>query len=87
MTDTGASDHYFDDAIIATLSTVCKTTRISLRPARFSLPTMLDVTAVGVLQGLVTDDCGNQILIRVDIVMVPGVGRNMFSMTSEKRAL
>ena len=34
------------------------------------------------LQGLVTDDNGNQILVRVDTVVVPGIGRNLFSVTT-----
>ena len=41
---------------------------------------MLDGTAESVLQGLVNDDYGNQILARVDIVVVPGIGRNLFSL-------
>ena len=31
------------------------------------------------LQGLVIDDNGNKILVRVDIVVVPRIGRNLFS--------
>ena len=34
---------------------------------------MLDGAVKGALQGLVTDDFGNQILVRIDIVMVPGI--------------
>ena len=40
---------------------------------------MLNGSAEGVLQGLIIDDSGNQILIRVDIVVVPGIRRNLFS--------
>ena len=40
------------------------------------------VTEEGVLQGFVTDDFGNQILVRVDIVEMPGIGRNLFSVTT-----
>ena len=40
------------------------------------------------LQGLVADDNGNQILVRVDIVVVPGIGRNLFSvMTAAKKGI
>ena len=49
---------------------------------------MLDGTVEGVLQGLVTDDNGNQILVRVDIVVVPGIRRNLFSvMTAAKKSI
>ena len=75
----------------ATLNTACRTTYISLRPARCSLPGqlfMLDSTEEGVLQGLVTNYNGNQILVRFDIVVVPGMRRNLFSvMTAVKKAL
>ena len=40
---------------------------------------MLDGMAKGMLQGLVTDGYDNQILVRVHIVVVPGIGRNRFS--------
>ena len=40
------------------------------------------------LQGLDVDDNGNQILVRVGIVVVPGIGRNLFSMmTAAKRTI
>ena len=49
---------------------------------------MLDGTAEGVLQGLFTDDCGNQILLWVDIVVVLGSGHNLFSvMTVAKKGI
>ena len=49
---------------------------------------MLNGTAEGVLQGLVTDENDNQILVRVDIVVVPGIGRNLFSvMTAAKKSI
>ena len=49
---------------------------------------MLDGTVKGMLQGLVTDDNGNQILVRVDIVVVPEIGRNLFSvMTAAKKGI
>ena len=40
---------------------------------------MLDSATEGVLQGLVNDNYCNQILVRVDIVVMPGVRRNLFS--------
>ena len=49
---------------------------------------MVKGTAEGLLQDLVPDDNGNQILVRVDIVVLPGIGRNMFSvMTVSKKGI
>ena len=49
---------------------------------------MLDGTAEGGLQGLVNDDNGNQILDRVIIVAVPGIGLNLFLvMTAAKKSI
>ena len=81
MTDNGASDHYFDDAIIRDLKHRLKDYVHLTTPRKIltAWGAILDGTAEGVLQGLVTDDNGNQILVRVDIVVVPGIGRNLFS--------
>ena len=46
---------------------------------------MLDGTAEGVLQGLITDDCGEQHLARIAILMVPGIGRNLFPVKTAAR--
>ena len=43
---------------------------------------MLDGTVEGILQGLVTDNHGEQHLARVAILIVPGTGRNLFSVKS-----
>ena len=49
---------------------------------------LLDGMAEDVLQGLVNDDNGNQILVRVDIVVVRGIGHNLFSvMASAKKGI
>ena len=40
---------------------------------------MLDGKAAGVLKDLVTADYGNQVLLRVDIVVVPRIGRSLLS--------
>ena len=73
--DSEASGPYFDDAIIRDLKHRLQ------GYVHFSMPgkilpvgrAMLNGTAESVLQGLVTDDNGNQILSRVDIVVVPEV--------------
>ena len=90
MVDSGASDHYFDDAIMRYLKYRLQD-NMHLATPRKILTTggaILDGTAEGVLQGLVTDHYGNQILVRVNIVVVPEIRRNLFSvMTAAKRAL
>ena len=43
---------------------------------------MLDGTAQGILQGLVTNNHGEQHLARIAILIVPGIGRNIFSVKS-----
>ena len=81
MVDSGALGPHFDDAIIRDLIDRLQD-YVHLSTPRKTLTAggaMLKGTAEGVLQGLVTDDNGNQILVRVDIVVVPGIGCNLFS--------
>ena len=90
MVDSGASGRYFDDAIIRDLKHRLQDYVHLTRPRKILTAggAMLDGTAEGVLQGLVTDDNGNQILVRVDIVVVPEIGRNLFSvMTAAKKGI
>ena len=90
MVDSGASGLYIDDAIIRELKHrlqdyVHLTTPRKILTARGA---MLDGTAECVLQGLVTDDSDNQILVRVNIVVVPEIGHNLFSvMTVAKKRI
>ena len=90
MVDSGASGHYFDDAIIHDLKHRLQN-YLHLATSRNILTAggaMLDATAEGVLQGLVTDDYGNQILVTVDIMVVPRIGRNLFSVrTAAKKGI
>ena len=90
IVDSGASGQYFDDTIIRDLKHRLHD-YVHLITPRMVLTAggaMLDGTAEGVLQGPVTDDNGNQILVRVDIVVVPGIGRKLFPvMTAAKRVL
>ena len=88
MAGSGASGHYFDDAIIRDLKHRLQDYVQLTTPRKIFTDgeAMLDGTTEGVLQGLVTDANGNQILLRVDIVVVPGVGCNLFSvMTAGKK--
>ena len=90
MTDSGAPGRYFDDRIIRDLKHRLEDYMHLATPR--TIPTaggaLLDGTVEGVLQGLVTDDNGDQILVSVDIVVVPGIGRNLFSvMTAAKKGI
>ena len=79
MVDSGASCHYFDDTIIRDLKhrlQVC----VHLATPRKILPgggALLDGTVEGMLQGLATDDYS---------VDAPGIGRNVFSMTTATKS-
>ena len=81
MVDSGASDHFFDDTIIRDLKHCLQGYAHLATPRK--IPTargaLLDVTAESVLQGLTDDNYGNQILVRVDTVVVHGMGHNLFS--------
>ena len=90
MVDSGASGHYFDDAITSDLKHRLQD-YVQLATPRNILTAggaLLDGTAEVVLQGLVTNDYGEKILVRIDIVVVPGIGRNLFSvMTAAKKGI
>ena len=81
MVDNRASGHYPDDAIIRDLKHSLQEYVHLITPRKILTAegAMLDSTVEGVLQGIIIDDNGNQILVRVDIVVVPGIGRNLFS--------
>ena len=81
MVDSGASGHYFDGAIIRDLKHRLQAYVHLATPRKIltSGGAMLTDTAEGVMQVLVTDDNGSQTLVWVDIVVVPGIRRNLFS--------
>ena len=82
--DRGASGHYFDGLIIPSLKHHLLN-RVLLTTPRKILTTggaLLDGTVEGILQGLVTDNHGEQHLARIAILIVPGIGRNLFSVQS-----
>ena len=86
--DSGASGYYLNDAIISDLKHCLQDYVHLVSPCKIltAVEALLNGTAEGVLKGLVTDDNGNQILVRVDIVVVPGIERNLFSvMTAAKK--
>ena len=80
MSESGASGHYFDNAVIRDLKHRLQNYVHLTMPRKIITAggAMLDGTAEGVLQGLATDDNGNQILVRVDIVVVPRIGATCF---------
>ena len=90
MLDSGASDHFFDDAMIRDLKHCLQGYAHFATPCRIltARGALLDVPAEGVLQGLIANNYGKQILVRVDIVPVPGMGHNLFSViTAAKKGI
>ena len=84
LVDSGACGHYFDDLIIPSLKH-CLLNHVLLTTPRKILTAggaLLDDTAKGILQGLVTDNHGEQHLARIAILVVPGIGCNLFSVKS-----
>ena len=81
LVDSGAFGHYFDDLIIPSLKH-CLLTYVLLTTPRKILTaggSLLGGTAEGIHQGLDTDSHGEQYLPRIAILIVPGIGRNIFS--------
>ena len=89
MVDIGASGDYFYDPIISDFKHRLQDYVHPATPRKIITAggAMLDGTTEGVLQGLVTDEDGNQILVRVDIVVVPRIGRNLFLGTAAKKGI
>eukprot|EP00752_Nemacystus_decipiens_P006651 g5979.t1 len=86
MVDSGASDHYVDDKLVPGI----KNKMINLRqinPAR-EITTAgnhtLHGTATGDIVCEVTDSNGNERLAHIPIVIVPGIGKHLFSSGSAK---
>ena len=84
MVNRRTSGHYIDDAIIRDLKHRRQDYAHLATPRKIHTAggALLDGTAEGVLEGVVIDDYGNQILVRVGIVVGPGIGRNLFSVTT-----
>ena len=84
LNNSGASCHYFDDLNIPSLkhrllNHVFFTTPCKILTAGGAL---LDGTAEGIFQGLVTDNHGEQHFARIAILIVPDIGCNLFSVKS-----
>ena len=82
--DSGASGHYFDDLIIPSLKhhLLNYVLLITSRNILIARGALLDGTAEGILQGLVTDIHGEQHLARIAILIMPGIGCNLLSVKS-----
>ena len=87
LVDRRASDHYFDDFLIPELNrrlldyTFLPTPR-KILTARGAL---LDGTGEGILQGVITDNYDNGHIVRTQILVVPTIGRNLFSVKTATR--
>ena len=87
LVDSGASGHYFDDFLILELNRrlldyTCRTTPRKILTAEGAL---LDGTGEGTLQGVITDNYGNDHLVRIQILAVPTIERNLFSVKTATR--
>ena len=90
MVDSGASGHHFNDTVVHDLKHRLQNYVHLATPCKILTAggAMMDGMAEGVLQGLVNDNYGNQTLVGVDIMVVLGIGRNLFSvMTAAKKGL
>ena len=86
LVDSGASGHYFDDLIIPELKNRLQdyTSLSTPRTIRTAGGALLDGTAEGVLQGLITDDYREQHVARILFLIVSGVGRKRFSVKQQR---
>ena len=82
--DIGESGNEFDDLIIPSLKHRLLNYDILTTPGKFftARGTLLDGTTEGILQGLVNDNHGEHHLARIATLIVPGIGRNFFSVKS-----
>ena len=90
MVDSGASDHFFVDAIIRDLKHCLQGYAHLATPRKIltAKGALLDVSAGGVLQGLIADNYGNQIFVRIDTVVVSGMESNLLSViTAAKKGI
>ena len=80
MVDSRESGHYFDNAIIRDLKHRLQdyVHLATFRKIITAGGALLDGTAEGVVQGLVAEDYGNQVLVWVDIVGCLGLGATCF---------
>ena len=82
--DSGASGHCFDNLTVPSLKHRLLNYILLSTPRKIITVegALLDGTAEGILQGLVNDNHGEQHVARIAILIVPGIGRNLFSVIS-----
>ena len=87
MVDSGASGHYYDDALIPRLR--YRLDDYQELAIRRGITTVgghrLEEAAQGLLQGHIIDAQGVQRLIQISVLIVPGLGRNLFSVKQASR--
>ena len=87
LVHSGASGHYSDDFLIPELNHrllgyTCFTTPLKMLTTGGAL---LDGTGEGILQGVITDNYGSGQLVRIQVLVVPTIGRNLLSAKSATR--
>ena len=87
--DSGASGHFFDDLIIPSLKHLLLNYVFLPTPRKILTAggALLDGTAEGILKGLVIDNHGEQHLAQIAILIVPGIGCNLFSAKSATKKI
>ena len=87
LVDSGASGHYFDDFLIPEPNRrlpdyTCLATPHEILTAGGAL---LDGTGEGIIQGVIIDNYGNGHLVRIQVLVVPAIGRNLLSVKPATR--
>ena len=87
LVDSGASGHYFDDAIIPAIRDRLEEYKVLDVPRKIATAGggESNGTAQGALRGHVIGDKGVRRLIQLSCLIVPGLGRNLFSVKQAAR--
>ena len=87
VVDSGASGHYFDDTIIPGLRDNLDNYQLLDVPRKITTAGKghLYGVAQGILRGRVIDDKGQRRLVQLSCLIVPGLGRNLFSVKQAAR--
>ena len=87
LVDSGVSDHYLDDFLISELN--CRRLDCTglTRPRKIFTAgeALFDGTGEGIPHGAIADNNGNGHLVRIQILGVPTIGRNLFSVKTATR--
>ena len=88
MVDSGASGHYFDGALISRLRYRLENYQ-ELAIRRYITTAgghQLEGAGQGLLRGHMIDAQGVQRLIQISVLILPGLGRNLFSVKQASRS-